>query len=334
MSSLSRATVFRVSGLTKHENADSLSVGDFEGCPYIVNSNDTKNGDLRIFLPFDIKCPSLDWVPEFVRGQRIRPIRLRGVFSMAAVIPVPEGEFAEGEDVTERLGFVKYEPGITETKDGIVVDTKNGIQCRGPEGLQLPYYDIESLRKYHCEFFEGERVIIQEKIEGENLCVVYWQDQLHVRSRNNWYADGDNKWWNAVRKYDWSWLSKYPGIAVFAEKYGNVNKFRYDCANGEQRIRMFDMYDAVNRRFLPYGDMILKTVFGCTILYAPVLYDGPWLGLPEHKPLAEGKSTFGDNIREGFVVRPFENRFYGRHSERLIMKLHGESYMIAKGKVK
>lgn len=336
MSSLSRATVFRVEKLRKHENADSLMVGEFEGCPYIVNMNDTKNGDLRIFLPFDIKVPDDEKFPEFVRGKRIRPMKLRGVFSMAACIPIPEGcEASEGDDVTESLGFTKWEPEFHEEKDGVELQsTGSGRECSGPSGITLSKYDLESLRKYHKEFSEGESVIITEKLEGENISVTYWDGRLHVKSRNRWIIEGDNKWWNAVRNYDWQFLVDNPGLVAIGEKYGNVNKFRYDCVKGEEKIRLFDIYDANRGIFLNDTDWKIKLLFYKNVAgFVPELYKGSWLGLDGHKMLAEGKSLIGENIREGFVVQPVIERKTQRF-ERVKYKLHSESYLLMKGKLK
>lgn len=332
MSSLSRATVFRVDNLTKHENADSLMVGEYEGCPFIVNMNDTKNGDLRIFVPFDMYCPDEEWVGEFTRGKRVRPVRLRGVFSMAVCLPLPEGDFEEGEDVTERLGFTKWEPEFHEEKDGVELQsTGNGRECSPPAGISLTKYDLESLRKYHKEFTEGEPVVITEKLEGENISVTYWDGALHVRSRNRWIAEGDNKWWAAVRRYDWTFLIENPGLVAQGEKYGNVNKFRYDCVAGEEKIRLFDIYDSNRRRYLDWDDFL--NFVPDSNLRVPVLYSGPWHGLEYHKPLAEGQSFLAEHLREGFVVQPRVERQTAKY-ERVKYKLAGEAYLIRKGKMK
>jgi RNA ligase (TIGR02306 family) len=333
MSSLSRATVFRVENLSKHENANSLMVGEFEGCPFIVNMNDTHNGDLRVFVPFDMICPDQLWVGEFVRGKRVRPIRLRGVFSMAVCLPLPEGyEATEGDDVTESLGFTKWEPEFQEERDGVELQsTGNGRECAAPSGLSLGKYDLENLRKYHKEFVEDEMVVITEKMEGENISIVYWDGGLHVKSRNRWIADGDNKWWQTVRLYDWKWLEENPGLVVIGEKYGNVNNFRYDCVTGEQKIRLFDAYDANKGKFLNYEDFY-ELPFDVNN-YVPLIYIGKWQGLDHCKELAKGNTTIkpNQNLMEGIVVQPFTERQTSRF-ERVKYKLHSETYLIAKGK--
>lgn len=336
MSSLSQAKVFRVSGLRKHENADALMVGEFEGCPFIVNMNDTHEGDLRIFLPFDLVVPDRPDMPDFVRGKRIRPMKLRGIFSMGACIPIPEGcEAIEGEDVTERLGFTKWEPPEerSEGPDGIELqNTFNGKQCSGPNGLTLYKYDLESLRKYHKEFINGETVYITAKLHGENFTVVYWQDQFHIKSRNRWILDGDNKWWNTFNQYDFSFLKKHPGLCLIGEKYGNVSKFRYDCKDGEQRIRIFDVYDATVGKFFPV-ESFLQYTSSYNIDIVPQLYYGPWQGIDIHKNLTEGKSILGGDIEEGYVCEAVNQRFV-YNLGRVKAKWHSEKFLLHQGKIK
>lgn len=337
MSEMSHVFVRRISDLQPHPNADNLMVSEIDGMPFIVNKNDTKNGDLRCIVPFEVICPDESWVGEFTKGKRVKPMRLRGIFSMAVCLPLPENcNAVEGEDVTERLGFIKWiPPEERETSDGVELQsTGSGRECSSPSGLIVYKYDLESLRKYHSEFSEGEQVIITEKLEGENISVVYWNDSLHVKSRNRWIEKGDNKWWTAVAKYDWTWLKENPGLVAMGEKYGNVNKFRYDCSNGEENIRLFDVYDANKGVFVDHNDWTIKLLFYKNVTgFAPHLYKGPWLGLENHKALAEGKSTIGDNTREGFVVQPIKERVTGKF-QRVKYKMHGEQYLIQKGKLK
>lgn len=334
MSSLSKVIVTRLKDLQPHPNADLLLVGEFDGMPFIVNKNDSKEGDLICIVPFDIICPQADWVGEFVRGKRVRPMKLRGVFSMAVCLPLPDRyEVYEGEDVTERFGFTKWEP--PEFRDDeIITDSRNGFSDKSPNGLFLPKYDLESLRKFHNKFIIGENVYITAKLHGENFTVVYWDGRFHIKSRNRWIADGNNKWWNTFRQYDFSFLKKQPGLCLIGEKYGNVPKFRYDCVDGEQRIRIFDVYDAIDGKFYPIEEF-LRYVFAYNVERVPELYYGPWKGIEYHKDLTEGKACLGGDIEEGYVCESVNRRFVcGRGLERLKVKWHSEKFLLYQGKIK
>lgn len=329
MSEMSRVFVKRIPKLEKHPDADLLLVGEIDGMPFIVNKEFTKEGDLRAFVPFDIICPNVEWIEEIFRGKKVKPCRLRGVFSMAVCLPLSAEDFQEEEDVTERLGFIKWEP-KESLEDGVQLENGyDGSREKGPS-LFVPKYDIESLRKYHHNFVEGEMVAGHEKIDGENIAIVYWEDRFWVRSRNWWKADGENKWWETFRKYEWAALKENPGLVLFGEKYGNVKSFRYDCKGGEQKIVYFDLWDTHKNEYVSVEDS--RWVLGDNSpKEAPLLYYGPWRGIEEMKPLTKGNSLLGGNMKEGIVVRPVGERKDYRHN-RIIYKLHGEEYLIKKGK--
>ena len=328
MSEMSKVYIKRINGLVKHSNADNLLIGESDGCPFIVNKNFTQNGDLRIIVNYDMICPNAEWVSEEFRGKKVKPCKLRGVFSMAVCLPLPPGDFTEEEDVTDRLGFIKWEP-KENLEDGVQLENGyDGSRENGPS-IMVPKYDVESLRKYHHNFQDNEVVLVQEKLDGENFAAVYWDDRFWVRSRNWWKKDGENKWWETFRKYNWDYLKKNPGFVVFGEKYGNVKGFRYDCKDGEQKIAAFDVWDANKGEYLSVPDMnlFLSKVIGL----APVIDRMVWPGLEGCKNLAKGQSRLGGNIMEGIVVRPIQERKDYRFN-RVIYKLHSEEYLIKKGK--
>jgi RNA ligase (TIGR02306 family) len=326
MSELSRVFVRRITGLRDHPSADRLWIGEIDGLTFITSKIDgTKEGDLALVVPYEMECPNLPEIGEFIRGKRVKPMRLRGIFSMAVLLPNC-WNFDEGFDATDVLKFTKWEP-FQNTDDGVELQNSgNGQQIRAP--FELLHYDINNLRKYHKEFNLGENVLIQEKIHGENTALCWHEDQLKVRSRTRWIQDGPNKWYEAARLYDWSFLKEYPNLVLFGEKYGNVNKYRYDC-KGDQRIAIFDVYDWVNRRFFTINEFLDFTT-KYDIVIAPILYKGEWQGIDTYKAMAEENSTWGGHIREGFVVRGegVTDKF-----ERRIWKFVSERYLLANNKI-
>lgn len=162
MSEFSRVYVRRVPKLTQVEGTDFLMFGQVDGLNFLVHKIDgAKEGELAIVVPFDMVVPNEDRFPEFVRGQRIRPKKLRGVVSMCVLLPAMG--YSEDDDVTEELGFIKWEPPAED--DGITIQNGfSGREIKGP--FELLKYDIESLARYHTEFKEGEDVLYMEKIEG------------------------------------------------------------------------------------------------------------------------------------------------------------------------
>jgi hypothetical protein len=45
--------VVRVGPVTKHPNADSLSITEVDGCPVIIKTTDFKEGDLAVYVPIE-----------------------------------------------------------------------------------------------------------------------------------------------------------------------------------------------------------------------------------------------------------------------------------------
>jgi hypothetical protein len=83
--------------------------------------------------------------------------------------------------------------------------------------------------------------------------------------------------------------------------------------------------DTTTRRYLDYDEFVaLLQRLG--LPQVPVLYRGPWSKeLWKH---ADGESTLAKHIREGFVVRPMKERFEATLGGRLILKLHGEAFLL------
>jgi len=135
-------------------------------------------------------------------------------------------------------------------------------------------------------------------------------------------------WWRVAEQYRLlDKLSQAPGVVFYGEVYGWVQDLRYGAKPGELYLAFFDAYAPLHGGYLDYDyfstlckDLGLPTV--------PLLYDGPWDGrLVDY---AEGPTaTAADNVREGFVVRPAQERFDDRIG-RVVLKYIGEGYLTRK----
>ena len=110
--------VVRIGEVTKHPNADTLSITQVHGgYPVIIRTGEFQPDDLAVYVPVDSIVPTNDrWT--FLGGhQRIKAKRLRGIFSMGLLTACTEG-MQEGEIVHERLEITKYEPPESMTMGG------------------------------------------------------------------------------------------------------------------------------------------------------------------------------------------------------------------------
>ena len=103
------------------ENADAIEVATVDGWHCVVKKDEFKIGEHIIYCEVDALLPHTDPRFEWLRprGFRVRTIKLRQQISQGLILPVsylPEGDYEIGDDVTERLGIVKYEPPIPITK--------------------------------------------------------------------------------------------------------------------------------------------------------------------------------------------------------------------------
>lgn len=331
--------VVRIGKITKHPDADSLSITDvLGGYPCIIKTGDFVEGQLAVYLSVDTLCPldnplfaflAKSGSPKSLNGKqyaRIKAVKLRGIFSMGLLIPADPG-WEEGQNVSEFLGIEKYEPLVTNTANGGRSSTFPG---------ELIHYDIEGIRKYENLLQENEQVVVLEKVDGQNSSFVYTDTDFVVCSHNQKKerpldSEPVANWWQIAAKYDIERkLEQCRNLAVYGEVYGYVSDLRYGTKPGELLLAIFDVLDIRNRRWLNWDDVV-ELANELELPLVPELYRGCWK--PELKELSEGKTTINkaDHIREGIVVKPLYERT-DRKIGRVILKLHGTGYLLRKEK--
>lgn len=335
--SMWHCTVERINKVEIHPGADLLEILDVGGYQIVNRKGQFKEGDLCSFIQIDSNVtqhPAFDFLDKKDR-KRLRAKRLRGIFSQGlAISEIPPGAI-EGDSVVEYFNITRWiapEERQDYTPDGLSINGKNGQNEKAPDNLgNVPYYDISPVRKYK-RHLEGKNVLISEKIEGQNCVFCYWNNELHVKSRNHWKKKSDeSQWWQIpIRENYEEKFSKYPGLAFWGESYGNVSGFRYDCkVEGtivHRKFRVFDIFDVANQKFLEY-DNVKEICQELDLEMVPELYRGPWLG-EVHYDLANGNSTIGNHIKEGFVVKVIpESRHENEFSQ---LKFIGEEYLLRK----
>lgn len=331
--------VVKLEKIERHPNADTLEISTvLGGYVVIFKEGRFKEGDLAAYIPVDTVCSDhseFDWLGD---KKRIKAVRLRGIFSLGILAECPSG-MVEGDPVVDYYGLKKY---VYEEEMPDLPGRHNGSHESLPKGWSIPYYDLDSLRKYSGFFKEDEEVVITEKLEGCNAAYCYDGEKLWVKSRNYYLKEDEcNLYWEAAKRYDLvSKLSQYPDKVFFAELYGQVKGFRYDCSviqnKLQPKLKFFDIWDTKAMKFLDWDDA-QSIITEAGLETVPVLYRGPWTKGKEtnrsiNNPLwayAEGQSVLGGNVREGFVIRPIKERYDLKHG-RVCLKLKGEEYLLKK----
>ncbi len=196
-----------------HPNADRLSIIKILGYTCIANKDENgahryKIGDLVVYIPENALLP--EWLLKEMGfwdeqkqkgtlhgsgGNRVKAVRLRGIFSEGLLYPVnvglkfePENETEmvdvpgywintwtgtddealcqvfEDEDVGKYLGVVKYEPRVPQNMTG---------RMSGAYISQSLKYDFDNLKKLSNMFDPVDEVYVSEKLHGTLMDICY-----------------------------------------------------------------------------------------------------------------------------------------------------------------
>lgn len=272
---------FRVPSPRKHPNADSLEIFDVGGLTIVARIGAFAEGSLAALIE-----------PDYIfKGERVRPARLRGVWSEGLLVPAPEGAI-EGENLIEKLGITRYEP---KTTTRLVTSAPDGLEVKPPKLSEASHkYDLEPWSRHRDLLSPGTPCVVTEKLHGANARYVWHDGRLHIGSRNRWLNPSADTVWH---KYP-SWLvdlcKQNPDCLFFGEIVG-IQDLKYGFADGVG-LYLFDALYADH--FL--SDLVLRCLVDpkyCT----PVLYAGEY-SEDIVRSLAEGPSTLASHVREGCVV--------------------------------
>lgn len=200
--------VVRVAEVINHPNADRLSIVKLEGLGYTCISGKLEDGSPRYKADdWVVYIPSAAVLPEWLlkkmdfwnaetnkgtlagaNGDRVKPLKLRGIFSEGVLYPVEwddelamegggsvvvtPGEDALidhlwqvelGQDASGILGITKYEPPIPVNMAGEVANLFD----------HTVKYDFERLESVPDIFEPGETVVATEKLHGTFCAIGY-----------------------------------------------------------------------------------------------------------------------------------------------------------------
>lgn len=325
--------------LFTHPNADALQLGKVGSYQVVVQKGLYQSGDEVVFAPEkSVLCGSLKTEFEtYLAGpnkDRVKSVRLRGEISSGIIVPkslVPDfDKFEIGEDVSELLGIVKYEPPIPTQLAGKV------------RSFDMPFigtHDCEHANIYVKDLIQGERVVLTEKVHGSQFILGHNLDTNDtIVSSKGMLKSGlvieeseGNTYWIAAKNDQLVEKIRENYQTGVVQIFGEVVPVQsgYNYGQTKPTVRIFDIrVDGVST---PYDQVPedFKTI------WTPVIYDGT-LNLEEKEvvvyeddergirktridyilpkeiidlckgnELVSGKQL---HIREGVVLRPYIDR--------------------------
>ena len=307
----------------------------------VVNTNDWKTGDLAAYVQpdslVDVTRPEFSFLG---RHNRIKTRKFQGTWSQGLLVPAPP-DAQEGDDVAELLGVKHYNPedNISQGCYGSSLGSHRRQSEPVPHPLScLSKYDVESLRKYHDQFTEGEEIILTEKIHGASSRYVWMNDfsdlddgvvegRFYCGTRTRWcFPDGDDPWWKALHETPLlqEWLKNHPGMIVYAELYGNVQSLKYGFTKDERKLAVFDIFDTTTMEFMSHDAARLAAP---DLPWVPVIYRGPYtFATCDYHSSGVTVIGGGVHLREGIVAKPIIERKTYRH-QRVCYKLVSNEYL-------
>ena len=323
------ASVQVVKAVTPIPWADRLEVLEVLGWKVVAQKGEFSVGDKVIYCEVDSLLPERPEF-EFLRtkcykpehkeggqvllraGFRIKTIKLKGQVSQGIVFPMSIlGRDAEvGDDVSEALGVIKYDPPVPAHLAG-------KVKGNFPEAL-LPKTDETRVQLLEDLLVEnkGKALYYTEKVDGASTTIAVYEDQDYVCSRNLRLDENDQGSTICQLVQKMNLLSKLRDLrerdgvwyAIQAEILGpGIQKNRY--ALKDPQFRVFNLLALRGP-----GDPVY---LGWTHLQMVARYLGletvPYLGsltlnhsVDDLVELSKGRSTINPKVhREGVVLRTF-----------------------------
>jgi RNA ligase (TIGR02306 family) len=317
------ASVVKIVDIQPIPGADAIVVATVKGWKVVVKVNEYKVGDLAVYYEIDSFLPIRPQF-EFLRkssykrmgsseGFRLKTIRLRGQISQGLLTPIPEGisNPREGDDLTEALDIVKYEPPIPAQLAG---------KIKGTFPSFIPKTDEIRIQNFESEVgFSpiGERAYVTEKLDGTSFTCYFNNGVFGVCGRNWELSEtSDNSLWRManVLQLKEKMTKHGKNIALQGELIGaGINGNLYGLS--DHKLYFFTGYDIDKGRRM-FFDELEWVLFGLQLQMVPLLEKYGFV-IPNESNIvdymlkyAEGKSVLNMEVdREGVVVRGLEREF-------------------------
>jgi RNA ligase (TIGR02306 family) len=343
------ATIQVVNEVRPIDGADAIEVARILGWNVVVKKGEFEVGQEVVYCEVDSLLPESDEF-EFLRkgcfkpaildgetvvqraGFRIKTMRLRGQVSQGICFPVsilPSLESRKvGDEVTDKLGIIKYEPPIPVGMSGRVKGAFPGFISKTDE-IRVQVLDGT------LERHRGKLFYVTEKVDGTSFSAFLRDGEFGICSRNLWMDETDesNLLVKIARQFKLeeklqSIQARHgfdPGIQ--GEVIGpGVQKNKYKLATHE--LRVFSLVDLNESKWVDHATML-------TILEEADLLTVPQLEtielnhtVDELVEYAQAKSVLADIQREGVVLRPLSEEYDQDVGSRLSFKVINPKFLL------
>jgi len=256
------ATIRKIDAILPIPDADAIEVAVVGGWKVVVKKNEYIAGDLATYIEIDSFVPhniapflskgKEPRVYDGIEGERLRTVRLRGQCSQGLLLPMSDWsdgdiEFKEGDDITEKLGIIKWEAPVPAHLTG---------QIKGNFPTRIPKTDQERIQnlKEELSYWKHNNYTFEvtEKLDGSSMTVYFMDNEFGVCSRNlDLKRDEENSFWKTAIHLDLESIMRDMGLqyAIQGELVGESIQRNPYKING-QKFYIFDVYDISNGTYL------------------------------------------------------------------------------------
>lgn len=347
--------VARINEIKKIEDAQNIEQVLIRGWNCITKKGEYNVNDLVVIATTDAIIPQklsdgLGITNYLRKGQRVRTVKLRGVYSECLIIPItfiPVKYRTEGTDCMELLEIFKYEPPVKQVQ----LSSGKKIRYQSNPAFHV-YYKFPNLKNVPGMFTETDLVQITRKLHGTNarfgiikkIKLSFWDRvKKFLRLADEWidyefvvgshnvekgsdsqgYYD-TNVWYEIADKYNikkklWDYIKVRSsidpletGVIIYGEIYGAGIQKNYNYGLNDIEFAMFDM--TWNNH---YDSTMLTEYVANNILklpHVPVLYEGHW----------------SQSIQDKFVFNNYIENSKVPHEGIVIKHISGERNKVAK----
>ena len=300
------------------EGADNIELAVVGGWNCITKRGEYAKGDLVVVATTDAVIPvelsdSIGVTNYLRKGQRVRTIKLRGVYSECLLIPtkfIPGlgDAYYEGMDMMDKMGIFKYEP------PAVPIQLASGRKLKYHQNPNFGiYYKFPNLKNVTGMFTEEDNVQITRKLHGTNARygivkkrkLSMWDrikkflriadelvDYEYVYGSHNVEKGSDSQgfystdvWRTIAEKYDIKRKLREQamlyhkggllgsGVIIYGEIYGAGIQKNYDYGLKDIEFAGFDIVIDGHYEGVMYTTCLFQKL---DLPHVPILYTGSW----------------------------------------------------------
>jgi len=338
--------VARINEIKEIQGADNIELAIVGGWNCITKKGEYKVNDLVVVATTDAVIPQklsddLNITNYLRKGQRVRTVKLRGVYSECLIIPFQyayistKDKLVEGSDCMDILGIHKYEPPVKQ------IQLASGRKIRYQDNPNFHiYYKFPNLKNVAGMFTEEDVVEITRKIHGTNArygivkknklsfwdkikkffrLADEWIEYEFVVGSHNVEKGSDsqgfydtNVWYEIADKYGikdklWNYVKFMgkseigDGVTLYGEIYGAGIQKGYDYGLTEIKFAGFDI--KMNGEYINMFRTRHIIENSLRLPYVNVLYMGSWSQEVQDKYVFDNFIPGTKVPEEGIVIK-------------------------------